>query len=185
MKVSKDKLRQIILEEVANFREEEKEIQEPLKEEVDEHGVDELSQYIMNDAQLYRGQYIPIVKNLMNKKAKGVFDPALAVKLFLYLVNEGAKRYAKEFHSVFDKETRVAVAEELTQAFVEESETGAFDQYLYKKYQVKEETPPGREDQVKALKKELPKTYTDKKTGERKKSNPWAVAWASYNKNKE
>lgn len=45
-----------------------------------------------------------------------------------------------------------------------------------------ESTPPGREDQVKKLKQELPKTYTDK-SGKTKESNPWAVAWSSYNKN--
>ena len=49
---------------------------------------------------------------------------------------------------------------------------------------VNEVTPPGREKQVKALKKVLPKTYTDPKTGERKKSSPWAVAWSSYKKGK-
>lgn len=48
---------------------------------------------------------------------------------------------------------------------------------------LKEETPPGREDQVKKLKKELPATYTDS-SGKTKESNPWAVAWASYNKGK-
>lgn len=37
---------------------------------------------------------------------------------------------------------------------------------------IREETPPGREDQVRALKK-------DKDI-----DNPWAVAWASYNKSK-
>lgn len=48
--------------------------------------------------------------------------------------------------------------------------------------EMQEVTPPGREDQVKALKKALPKTYVDKDTGKRKESNPWAVAWASKNK---
>ena len=47
--------------------------------------------------------------------------------------------------------------------------------------ELNEVTPPGREDQVKKLKQELPKTYTDK-SGRKKESNPWAVAWASYNK---
>ena len=54
-----------------------------------------------------------------------------------------------------------------------------------KKEKLKEETPPGRESQVKALKKELPKTYIDKKSDERKESNPWAVSWSSYQKSKK
>jgi hypothetical protein len=50
---------------------------------------------------------------------------------------------------------------------------------------VQEETPPGREEQVKAIEKsDTPETYTDKKTGKKKESNPWAIAWASYNKSK-
>ena len=51
---------------------------------------------------------------------------------------------------------------------------------------IAEEAPPGREDQVKGLKKhigkDIPKTYTDKKTGEKKESNPYALAWAQHNK---
>lgn len=49
-----------------------------------------------------------------------------------------------------------------------------------------ETTPPGHEKQVKGIKKalkrgEVPQTYVDKKTGEKKKTNPWAMAWASHN----
>lgn len=50
------------------------------------------------------------------------------------------------------------------------------------KNQQNEVTPPGHEKQVKKLKQVLPKTYVDKKTGKIKKSNPWAVAWASKNR---
>ena len=31
-------------------------------------------------------------------------------------------------------------------------------------------------------KDKIPKTYVDKKTGKRKKTNPWALAWAQYDK---
>lgn len=54
------------------------------------------------------------------------------------------------------------------------------------KCEVEEVAPPGREKQVKGIKKhmkkgDIPKTYVDK-TGKRKESNPWALAWAQYNK---
>ena len=48
-----------------------------------------------------------------------------------------------------------------------------------------------RKYQVKGIKKhmaqkkgkdKIPKTYVDKKTGKRKKTNPWALAWAQYDK---
>ena len=45
-----------------------------------------------------------------------------------------------------------------------------------------EKAPPGREKQVKKLKKVLPKTY--KKGKKRVKSNVYAVAWSSYKKSK-
>ncbi len=57
--------------------------------------------------------------------------------------------------------------------------------------QALEVSPPDREHQVKGIKKhmaqkkgkdKIPKTYVDKKTGKRKKTNPWALAWAQYDK---
>ena len=66
------------------------------------------------------------------------------------------------------------------------------------KYQTKEASadknevsPPDRKHQVKGIKKhmsqkkgkdKIPKTSVDKKTGKRKKTNPWALAWAQYDK---
>ena len=49
-----------------------------------------------------------------------------------------------------------------------------------------EGAPPGREKQVKGIKKRLkrgdiPKTYTDR-SGKQRKSNPWAMAWAQESK---
>ena len=54
-----------------------------------------------------------------------------------------------------------------------------------------EVSPPDRKEQVKGIKKhmaqkkgkdKIPKTYVDKKTGKRKETNPWALAWAQYDK---
>ena len=58
-------------------------------------------------------------------------------------------------------------------------------------FDVNEVSPPARKNQVKGIKKhmaqkkgkdKIPKTYVDKKTGKRKKTNPWALAWAQYDK---
>ena len=51
--------------------------------------------------------------------------------------------------------------------------------------EIDEVAPPGKEKMVKKLKKTLPKTYTDPKSGERKQSSPWAIAWSQYNKKNE
>jgi hypothetical protein len=114
---------------------------------IDEHAARELKLYIDNDGNLYRQQTTSILKNLATKKARGEYKHDLAVKLFGYLVESGAKKYAKEFggtwHQMFDVPTRRRVAEELTEAFEEEAKLGNYDSLLPKKYQA-EGTPAGK-----------------------------------------
>lgn len=57
----------------------------------------ELALYIENDSELYRSQTQPIIANLKRKRAKGVYNPELAVKLYRYLADSGAKKYTFEF----------------------------------------------------------------------------------------
>lgn len=109
---------------------------------VDAHAVSELKLYIDNDGDLYRRQTTSILKNLMTKCARGVYKHDLAVKLFGYLVEEGAKKYAQEFgspsqpwHKMFDVKTRKEVAEELTRDFEREAALSNYDQLLPKKYE--------------------------------------------------
>jgi len=108
---------------------------------VDTHAAHELKLYIDNDGDLYRGQMTSILKNLVAKRARGIYDHVLAVKLFGYLTEEGAKKYAREFgadqpwHKMFDAATRRQAAEELTQEFETEANLGNYDQFLPKKYQ--------------------------------------------------
>jgi len=47
---------------------------------------------------------------------------------------------------------------------------------------LQESTPEGYEKIVKGIKKDAPETYVDKKTGEKKKTNPWAIAWSMKKK---
>lgn len=73
----------------------------PLNPRMQDKGVDEISAkelylWIQNDSVLYHQQEEPIVKNLVKKKRKGIYDHNKAVKLFGYLAENGAKRYAKE-----------------------------------------------------------------------------------------
>ena len=55
---------------------------------------DELELLATNDAELYRRQYVPIIKNLMRKRAKGVYDHNLAIKLWRYMIDRVAKQEA-------------------------------------------------------------------------------------------
>lgn len=101
----------------------------------------ELKLYIVNDGDLHRQQGEPILKNLATKKARGIYKHDLAVKLYGYLVEAGAKKYAREFddasrwHKLFDVPTRKKVAEELTKSFETEYKLGNYDHLLPKKYQ--------------------------------------------------
>ena len=113
----------------------------------DMHAATELKLYIDNDGDLHRRQTTSILKNLATKKARGQYKHDLAVKLFGYLVQAGAKKYADEFeptlrvwHQMFDVPTRKAVAEALTKDFEDEYALGNYDQLLPKKYQKQDKT---------------------------------------------
>ena len=60
------------------------------------HEAHELVLYAENDSQLYTQSAVPIMKNLTRKFKKGVYDPALAVKLWKYHADRAAKKYGKD-----------------------------------------------------------------------------------------
>ena len=102
----------------------------------------ELELFIENDSALYRQQHVPIQANLVLKVAKGVYDHGKAVKLFGYLAESGAKKYAKEYggpgvkwNEMFPVKVRQEVARRLADHFKVEQELGNYDHLLPKKYQ--------------------------------------------------
>jgi predicted transcriptional regulator len=68
-----------------------------MKKEADEYLAGELAVYTENDGDLYRQQYQPQVLNLARKRYKGIYDEKLAIKLVVYLIESGLKKYRKEF----------------------------------------------------------------------------------------
>lgn len=68
-----------------------------MMKEADENLAEELATYIENDGDLYRQQYQPQVLNLARRRYKGEYDAKLAIKLVVYLVESGLKKYRKEF----------------------------------------------------------------------------------------
>jgi hypothetical protein len=86
----------------------------------------ELERFCENDGDLYRQQVQPIEKNLKKKLAKGVFDPAKAEKLWGYLAENCAKKYAREFgdgmpwHKMFSTADRREVARSFNRSFMRE-----------------------------------------------------------------
>jgi hypothetical protein len=99
-----------------------------LDEAVDKNAADELKMYIENDAQLYKSQLIPIVKNIQRKMKSGKYDHRKAPKLWMYLVDAAAKKYVRSIHgsgmvkSKFDKQTRQYVAQQMADEYKDEIE---------------------------------------------------------------
>jgi hypothetical protein len=110
---------------------------ESVTEAIDQIAADELRLYIDNDGDLYRQQKMPIIKNIKRKMKRGVYDHNKAPKLWMYLVDNGAKKYAKDFsvgtdwNDMFPKPLRMAVAQEMADYYkraIEGGEYGPLDE---------------------------------------------------------
>jgi len=103
----------------------------------DEQAATELVMYIENTSDLSpdgpSGQGRSVLLNALRKWRKKTYDPALAVRLFEYLTEAGAKRYAKEFGSakewstMFTPATRHEAAKQLEASFRSSVENGEYD----------------------------------------------------------
>jgi hypothetical protein len=109
------------------------------KQEYDAEAQRELKLFMENDSDLYRQRISPINKNLVNKMAKGVYHPQKAEKLWSYAVEEGRKKYEKEYGGKFTVQDRRAVAKTMERNFRNEAGYGNYDNMLMKKYQKKKE----------------------------------------------
>ena len=103
-------------------------------ENVDSNAVNELDLFIMNNEDLYRRKFMPIIKNLQRKIAKNVYDHEKAQKLWMYLIDDAAKEYVKEFGNpdedvkeMFPRETRLRVAEIIADRELENIKQGEYD----------------------------------------------------------
>lgn len=86
----------------------------------------ELYLFITNDGDIYRQRITPIIKNMRRKHKKGEYDQEKALKGWMYAVEDGAKKYHKDFGSggtwnaMFPKSVRMEVAKELEEYYMEE-----------------------------------------------------------------
>ena len=91
----------------------------------------ELKLYIDNDSSLYRQRYMPILKNLSKKKKKGQYRKGLASKAFMYLIDDGAKRYVKSYggnaRDVFPTRQRKDLAKDYVDEFEDIFKNQEFD----------------------------------------------------------
>ena len=63
----------------------------------DESIADEVLLIARNDASWYKRQYVPIIKNLMRKRAKGIYDHELAKKLWRHYIDNIVKSHPEDF----------------------------------------------------------------------------------------
>lgn len=68
----------------------------------------ELTLFANNDDGLYNQRIVPVVKSLAKKYAAGKYDHEKAIKLWRYVADDAAKRYAKEFGGVWNTMFTVA-----------------------------------------------------------------------------
>ena len=101
-------------------------IRNRLNEGIDRVAAVELKTYIENDSDLYRQQIVPIIKNVQRKMKSGKYDHTKAPKLWMYLIDNGAKKYVKEFggnvKDMFPKDLRMSVANEFANEYRAEIE---------------------------------------------------------------
>ena len=105
-----------------------------INENIDSDAVNELDTYIMNNENLYRRRFMPIISNIKRKLKRNVNDHEKAQKLWMYLVNDAAKEYVKEYGStqddvsnMFPKETRMQVARVISDRELENIKQGEYD----------------------------------------------------------
>lgn len=113
--------------------------------ETPESVAQELKLFTENDGDIYRQQTTSILKNLATKAAKGIYKHEGGAKLFMYLTETGARKYAREFggneagwHEIFPIAIRRLVADEWATEFETEYKLGSYDNLLPKKYQTEE-----------------------------------------------
>jgi hypothetical protein len=107
------------------------------RSEVDRHAATELVMYIENTADLSpdgpSGQGRSVLLNALRKFRKGTYDPKLAVRLFEYLTESGARRYVQEnrsslpWNQMFNVPTRRDAARQLEESFRSAAEHGEYD----------------------------------------------------------
>lgn len=117
-------------------------LKNPSSGPVDTHAARELQLFIENDGDLYRQQMEPIQKNLVRKLLKGTYDHKQAPKLWLYLVDNGARKYNKEFGGgdgvgLFNLNTRKVVAEALAEEFLSNYRNGEYSYLIPEKQRTK------------------------------------------------
>lgn len=71
-----------------------------------------------NSSERIKRKALDIVGNMNRKAQKGIFDPALALKGFMYLADDVSKEYAKEYGLKADRATRTELARRYVESYI-------------------------------------------------------------------
>ena len=98
----------------------------------DPTAMSEIEMFIDNNRNLYRQQFLPIIKNIQRKIKSGKYDHALAPKLWGYLIENGMKLYAKEnrdprWIDLLSTKDRKVLAQKYADVYYDEIMNGNFD----------------------------------------------------------
>jgi hypothetical protein len=96
---------------------------------------EDLELYVENTANLYEAYTLPNLKYIKKKIDSGTYDASLAPKLWMNLVNAGARQYANEEAKrggkiFFPISTRMQVAESLAETYFNAVTNGEFSGYF-------------------------------------------------------
>ena len=105
-----------------------------ITEAQDSDAVNELDSYIMNNEELYRRRFMPIIENIKRKMKRGIYDHEKIIKMWMYIVDDASRQYVQEFGSpdqdvkdMFPKETRLKVAQIIADREKQNIEQGEYD----------------------------------------------------------
>ena len=90
----------------------------------------ELELFIMNDQDLYRQMFLPIIMNLARKMKRGVYNHQMAPKLWQYLIDQGARKYVMQnggtVRNTFPKQARMELAKDMADEQMEMLKAGEY-----------------------------------------------------------
>jgi hypothetical protein len=116
----------------------------------------ELELYIDNDVTLYNQKKLPIEKNLIKKVASGTFDINQAPKIYMFLINDGIKKYTKDFGGIsLSKSEKENLAKDYVNKFLDDADGGQFDEFIPKKYKMAEGGGVTFDEKVSSISKSL------------------------------
>ena len=109
-----------------------------IKLPANENEARELHLFIDNNYQLYKQQYLPILKMLTKRKLNGSYDSEKAIKAFENLAITGAKKYHKDnwdtciraWYQIFTPATRRLTAIALRDQFEEVYDQGNYSELV-------------------------------------------------------